>query len=86
MTLATNGEALADVLNAPCNAADAERLRAHVRQSHPSLIDPVVGGPLPSSDLSRVPNAVLAAVHTANHMQTWRDHGVDDWSAAPAPD
>lgn len=39
-----------------------------------------VDGPLPEY-LEGVPNEILAAVHTANHMLPWRDHHIDNWKA-----
>lgn len=66
-------------LNAPCNDADAVMLRKHIRSAHPSLLDPLCDGPLPE-DLD-VPNDVLAAIHTANHLRPYSQHTIDDWKA-----
>lgn len=67
-------------LNVRINEADAVVLRKHIVHAHPSLLDPVCDGPLPE-DLDEVPNDVLAAVHTANHLRPWSQHTIDDWQA-----
>lgn len=67
-------------LNVRINDVDAIQLRQHIRLAHPSLMNPVVDGPLPD-DLTTVPNDVLIAIHIANHMVPWRDHHADNWKA-----
>lgn len=73
-------EAVADgpTLNVRISDEEAEILRVHLRDSHPSLFNPVADGPLPE-DLESVPAEILAAIHTANHMIPWREHHIDTW-------
>lgn len=65
-------------MNVRINEADAVILRRHLRSSHRSLFDGVIG-PLDGSDLDTLPIEVLAVIHEANHMVPWRDHHVDTW-------
>jgi hypothetical protein len=66
--------------------ADVDRLIRHIESHHRSLLDPVVGGPLDDSRLTQLRPDVLLAIHQANHMVPWAEHGVDDWrSSRPDP-
>lgn len=66
----------------PMNVNDGLMLRRHMIDGHRSLFDPVAGGPISSpADTLLLPDRMIGALHTANHMQPWRDHHIDNWRA-----